>query len=71
LALNGETIDADTSVRAVLQAHSPGDVIAVRYESRGGEYEAQMTLVPDPGLSASLRGDSNEFMHIWKEAVAR
>jgi hypothetical protein len=27
--------------------------------------------VPDPGLSASLRGDSNEFMHIWKEAVAR
>jgi predicted metalloprotease with PDZ domain len=71
VSLGGQELDRDTSVRDVLAEHGPGDVIDVRYESRGSEYEVQMTLVADPALSASLSGGANTFMRAWKEASGR
>jgi len=50
IALAGRPVRSDDDVNAVLAAHSPGDVVEIRYEQRGREVTATLRLAEDPRL---------------------
>jgi predicted metalloprotease with PDZ domain len=72
LSLDGRTLGPSLSPWDVLADHRPGDVISVRFESRGAEYEAQMTLSQDPKFTAQLEtggaftAAERAFLSSWK-----
>jgi predicted metalloprotease with PDZ domain len=56
LELDGRAVRSAQDISAIVASHRPGDRIPVRFESRGSEREATLTLVEDPQRSGTLVG---------------
>lgn len=72
LDIGGERISSAQELRAYLEDHEAGEVVAVRFESRGQSYETLMTLGADPTLAAELASEAasttaeRDFLSRWK-----
>jgi predicted metalloprotease with PDZ domain len=72
LDIGGEFSESAGDLRSFLQNHTPGEIVSVRFESRGQTYETGMTLASDPTLAGALEtgADSSEgkrdFLRRWK-----
>jgi len=72
LDIGGESIESAGDLRTFLQDHTPGEVLSVRFDSRGQTYETSMTLAPDPSLAGALATGAvstegeREFLQRWK-----
>lgn len=53
LRLDGEEVDSRQEIAELLADREVGQTISVRFESRGQEIDAEMTLVADPALAGS------------------
>jgi predicted metalloprotease with PDZ domain len=70
--LGGTQMRSPEDLREVLGSRQPGERLSVRFESRGSMHEAEMMLVQDPTLRATLATDGGagaEFRSEWKEAA--
>jgi predicted metalloprotease with PDZ domain len=72
LDIGGERISSAQELRAYLEDHEAGEVVVVRFESRGQSYEAPITLGADPTLAAELASEATstaaerDFFGRWK-----
>ena len=65
--LGGRSLTTEDGLRQLLDGRRPGDVLPVRFESRGRTFETELTLTADPALTASIR-QSGAFLQSWKRA---
>jgi predicted metalloprotease with PDZ domain len=72
LDIGGETFEAGDALQEYLESRAVGDVVTVRFESRGQNYEREMTLGIDPTLAGTLRtggastATERDFLGRWK-----
>ena len=57
LAVDGKPVADPTALQAALDAHAPGDRIAVRYVARGVQRDATLRLATDPSFEV-VRGET-------------
>ena len=71
--VGGEALTSNQALTDYLQSHEAGEVVSVRFESRGRTYETQMTLDPDPTLLGELeaRATELEVFRLWKAGSGR
>jgi predicted metalloprotease with PDZ domain len=67
ITVGGTSVTTQAGLDELLAGHRPGDVISVRFESRGTLREAELTLAEDPALGASIR-QRGAFLQSWKRA---
>jgi len=72
LEIGGDTFGSSGELRGYLESRAAGEVVTVRFESRGQTYQREMTLGTDPTLRGMLRtlGSSTaaerDFLAWWK-----
>ncbi len=72
LDIGGESSESAGDLHSFLRDHTPGELVGVRFESRGQTYQTDMRLVSDPTLAGTLETgtDSSEgkrdFLRRWK-----
>jgi predicted metalloprotease with PDZ domain len=72
LEIGGDTFGSSGELRGYLESRAAGEVVTVRFESRGQTYQREMTLGTDPTLGGMLRtrGSStaaeHDFLARWK-----
>lgn len=54
LAIDGTTPDSPQTWYQIIKNHDPGDVVTIRYRSRGKVYEKDITFTEDPDLRVEL-----------------
>ena len=69
LDIGGETLSSPQDLSDYLQSHEAGDVVSVRFESRGQTYETQMTLGADPTLAGELGTEAAPTRRRWRMAM--
>jgi len=76
LSIGGRPVSSRGALIGVLAARAPGDVVEIRYESRGSEHTTSVPLAVDPGLSGRWRADGEvsdtqrQFRLRWKQATS-
>ena len=69
LDIGGEAISSSQELGAFLQDREAGEVLSVRFESRGQPYETLLTLGADPTLAGELEASTDaerDFLRRWK-----
>lgn len=72
LDIGGEDISSEDDLSAYFEDHEAGEVVTVRFESRGQAFEASLTLGTNPALAGELAPDAastpaeRDFLRRWK-----
>lgn len=75
VALDGRPVASAADLEAILAERRPGDRLPVRFDSRGSELEATLTLVEDPARRGTLMGvgartpRQEGFLSRWKAST--
>lgn len=72
MSIAGQDVGSRAAITALLDARAPGDVVEIRYVSRGVEYTRSVALGADPGLTGrwvaegEASAEQQAFRAAWK-----
>jgi predicted metalloprotease with PDZ domain len=70
LSLDGQSLSTPEDLQRILQAHKPGDKVAIAYTQLGMDGEAEITLVGDPNWNLSITASPNPKREAWLASKA-